>query len=352
MPTVYDVARLAGVSTATVSRVMRGSDLVRPVTRDRVLAVIEEVGFVPDASAQGLSRRRKEIIGLVALERGVSETDIERDGLLFVDMVVHAVEAVLRGTDTSLLLSFGPSGEQFHNRIRALSGKVDGLLVVEDALGPVQLRALARRLPVVAIAASPGDSDLDVVRVDNPAGMRAMAGHLTADHSYRRLGFAGGPPDAPDAVERLAAFSSAVRDVPGCTVDVVPGGDFSEASGRTAARVLLGREAIPEAVACANDQMAIGVMRELQRSGIRVPEDVAVTGFDNIFPGRVVEPPLTTVGQPVRDLGARAAARLMERIEGSTEPPRAETLPTELVVRRSCGCPPGDQAPDGPLGGR
>jgi LacI family transcriptional regulator len=77
-----------------------------------------------------------------------------------------------------------------------------------------------------------------------------------------------------------------------------------------------------------------------------------VTGFDNIFPGRVVEPPLTTIGQPVRDLGARAAARLLERIEGSTEPPRAETLPTELVLRRSCGCPPGDQAPDGPLGGR
>jgi LacI family transcriptional regulator len=140
----------------------------------------------------------------------------------------------------------------------------------------------------------------------------------------------------------VAAFSSAAHSVPGCTVDVVPGGDFSEASGRTAARVLLGREAIPEAVACANDQMAIGVMRELQRSGIRVPADVAVTGFDNVYPGRVVEPPLTTVGQPVRDLGVRAAARLLERIEGATEPPRAETLPTELVIRRSCGCPPAE----------
>jgi LacI family transcriptional regulator len=349
MPTVYDVARLAGVSTATVSRVMRGSDLVRPVTRDRVLAVIEEVGFVPDASARGLSRRRKEIIGLVGLERGVNETDIERDGLLFVDLMVHAVEAVLRGTDTSLLLSFGPSGEPFAGRIRALSGKVDGLLVVEDVLSPAQLRALARRLPVVAIAASPGETGWDVLRVDNPAGMRAMAGHLTGAHGYRRLGFVGGPPDAPDAVDRLGAFSSAAHSVPGCTVDVVPGGDFSEASGRTAARVLLGREAIPQAVACANDQMAIGVMRELQRSGIRVPEDVAVTGFDNVFPGRLVEPPLTTVGQPVRDLGVRAAARLLERIEGATEPPRAETLPTELVLRRSCGCPaPGAGADDPP----
>jgi len=339
MPTVYDVARLAGVSTATVSRVMRGSDLVRPDTRARVLAVIDEVGFVPDASAQGLSRRRKDIIGLVALERGVDETGIERDGLLFVDQLVHAVEAVLRGTGCSLLLSFGRNGEPFQGRIRALSGKVDGLLVVEDAMPAAQLRALSRRLPVVAIAASPGEGGLDAVRVDNAGGMQALAAHLATGHGYRRLGFAGGPPDAPDAVERLAAFAAAARARPDCTVDVVSGGDFSEASGRTAARVLLSREAVPEAVACANDQMAIGVIRELQRSGIRVPADVAVTGFDNIFPGRVVDPPLTTVGQPFRELGARATTRLLERIAGSEAQPCADVLPTELVIRRSCGCP-------------
>jgi LacI family transcriptional regulator len=339
MPTGYDVARLAGVSTATVSRVMRGSDLVRRDTRERVLAVIDEVGFVPDASAQGLSRRRKEIIGLVALERGVTETDIERDGLLFVDQIVHAVEAVLRGTECSLLLSFGPSGEAFRSRIRALSGKVDGLLVIEDTMPPAQLRALARRLPVVAIAAGPGEGVLDAIRVDNAEGTRALAAHLVTAHGYRRLGFVGGPADAPDAVERLAAFGTAVRGHPQCTVDIVPGGDFSEASGRTAARVLLGREAVPEAIACANDQMAIGVMRELQRSGIRVPGDVAVTGFDDIFPGRVVDPPLTTVAQPFRELGARAAGRLLERIEGSEAAPRVDVLPTEPVIRRSCGCP-------------
>jgi LacI family transcriptional regulator len=120
---------------------------------------------------------------------------------------------------------------------------------------------------------------------------------------------------------------------------VVPGGDFSEASGRTAARVLLGREAVPEAVACANDQMAIGVMRELQRSGIRVPADVAVTGFDNIFPGGIVDPTLTTVGQPFRELGRRAAARLLERIAGSEAVPHAEVMTTSLLIRRSCGFP-------------
>jgi len=341
MTTVYDVARLAGVSTATVSRVMRGSDLVRPDTRERVLAVIEEVGFVPDASAQGLSRRRKEIIGLVALERGVDETDIEQTGLLFVDQLVHAVEAVLRGTECSLLLSFGRNGEHFQQRIRALSGKVDGLLVVEEALPATALRSLSRRLPIVVIAGTADEAGVDAIRVDNAGGMRAVAAHLAVGHGYRRLGFAAGPPDAPDAVERLAAFSGAVRDVPDASVDVVPGGDFSEASGRRAAAILLGREALPQALACANDQMAIGAMREFQRCAIRVPQDVAVTGFDDIFPGRIVDPPLTTVGQPFRELGSLAAARLIERIQGSEAPARTETLHTELAVRRSCGCPGG-----------
>ena len=99
MTTVYDVARLAGVSTATVSRVVRGSDLVHPETRQRVLVVIEQLGFVPDGSAQGLSRRRKDIIGLVALERGLDEIDIEHNSLLFVDQIVHAAEAVLRPSE-------------------------------------------------------------------------------------------------------------------------------------------------------------------------------------------------------------------------------------------------------------
>jgi LacI family transcriptional regulator len=134
--TVYEVADRAGVSTATVSRVIHGSNLVHPDTRERVLAVIEELGYVPDGSAQGLSRRRKDIIGLAALERGVTEVGIEKTSPLFMDELVHAVESVLRGTDCSLLLTFGPAGEPFQRRIRSLSGKVDGLLVAEEVMPP------------------------------------------------------------------------------------------------------------------------------------------------------------------------------------------------------------------------
>jgi LacI family transcriptional regulator len=338
MTTVYDVARLAGVSTATVSRVVRGSDLVHPETRQRVLGVIEQLGFVPDGSAQGLSRRRKDIIGLVALERGLDEIDIEHNSLLFVDQIVHAAEAVLRPSECSLLLALGRGGEQFQQRVRSLSGKVDGLLIAEDVMPGDQLRALARRVPVVLIAGPRDERELDVIAVDNASGIQALVTHLTGTHACRRLCFVSGPADAPDARERLAAFGKTVIQTPGCAADPVIHGDFSEASGSAAARVRLARESLPEAVACANDQMAIGVLREFQEAGIRVPGAVAVTGFDDIYPSRMVTPSLTTVSQPLRELGTLATVRLLDRIEGSAAPRLSRVLPTHLVVRASCGC--------------
>jgi LacI family transcriptional regulator len=341
--TVYDIARQAGVSTATVSRVVHGSDLVRPETRQRVVDVIERLGFVPDASAQGLSRRRKDVIGLVAPERGADEIDIERSSLLYVDEIVHAVEGVLRGSEVSLLLSFGPRGEPFQRRIWSLSGKVDGLLMAEDVLPPGQLAALARRVPVVMIAGPADVADLDSFAVDNAGGVRAAVSHLASVHGYRRLCFVGGPADSPDARQRLAAFGEVVSAAQGCTAGSPIYGDFSEASGSAAARSLLSRPGLPEAVACANDQMAIGLLREFRRAGISVPGDVAVTGFDDIYPSRMTDPPLTTVSQPLRDLGTRAARRLLDRVDSGALPATAEVLPTRLVIRGSCGCPaPGE----------
>jgi LacI family transcriptional regulator len=341
MVTVYDIARQAGVSTATVSRVVHGSDLVRPETRRRVAEVIERLGFVPDASAQGLSRRRKDIIGLVALERGADEIDIERSSLLYVDEIVHAVEGVLRGSEVSLLLSFGPRGESFQRRIRSLSGKVDGLLMAEDVLPRGELAALARRVPVVLIA-GPADvaevADVDTIAVDNASGIRAVVSHLASTHGYRRLCFVGGPADSPDARQRLAAFGEVVRTTPRCTAGPPIHGDFSEASGSEAGRTLLARPRLPEAVVCANDQMAIGVLREFQRARVSVPGDVALTGFDDVYPSRLVDPPLTTVSQPVREIGTRAARRLLARIEDRALPPQTQVLPASAVIRASCGC--------------
>jgi LacI family transcriptional regulator len=336
MTTVYDVARVAGVSTATVSRVIRGSTLVNPDTRDRVLAVIEALGFVPDANAQGLSNRRKDIIGFAALERGGGEMDIEQNSVLFTDQIVHSAESVIRGTGYSLLLTFGSGGAEFEQRVRALSGKVDGLLVAEEVMAIGDLRALAKKIPVVVIAGRHDETQLDVVAADNATGMKALVAHLINEHQYRGLCFVTGPKDAPDARERQRAFEGALSN--GAVIDQVIHGDFSAGSGAAAARILLDRRQLPEAVVCANDQMAIGVLREFQKAGIRVPADVALTGFDDVYPSRLVDPPLTTVRQPVRDLGIRAAQRLLVKIGQPTLPARAEILPTSAVIRASCGC--------------
>jgi LacI family transcriptional regulator len=206
-------------------------------------------------------------------------------------------------------------------------------------LPPGQLAALARRTPVVLIAGPADPAGLDTVAVDNEGGIRAVVSHLASVHGYRRLCFVGGPADSPDARQRLAAFGEAVRAIPGCTADAPLHGDYSEASGSAAGRALLARPGLPDAVACANDQMAVGLLRELRRAGVAVPGGVAITGFDDIYPSRMTDPPLTTVSQPLRELGRRATHLLLDRVGSGPLPPVAEVLPTHLVVRGSCGCP-------------
>lgn len=345
MTTVYDVARAAAVSTATVSRVLHHQDRVGPETRERVLKMIAELGFVPNAAAQSLSRRRRDLIGLVVVERDLDTPfDIEETSLLYPDLIVRGAEYALRDTGSSLLLAFLSSNEATFGRIRSLSAKVDGLLISEGILPEASLEELARRVPIVVLAGQYEGGGLDVVAVDNVAGIGALVAHLIDAHSCRRLHFIAGPPDAPDARQRFEGFRAVVASHRGARIVGTGQGDFSERSGARAARDLLAfpaAVALPEAVVCANDQMAVGLIRELEAAGVSVPGQVAVVGFDDLYPSRLLNPPLTTVRQPMRELGTRGVARLLERIANPTQPSRVEVLPTELVIRASCGCPVG-----------
>lgn len=348
--TLYDVAREAGVSTATVSRVVHGHDRVRPSTRQRVLEVIEALGYVPDGAAQSLSRRRKEVIGLVSLESRSPESDVEQTSLLFVEEVLRGVEASLSEIAWSLLILFVQAGDSAYQRLQSLSGKVDGLLIAEGIVSSQQLARLAARLPIGLIAGSPDEPDVDVVDADNRAGTKALVGHLVEHHAMTRLFYVAGPADAPDARARRSAFEEVLAEHPGATLAGSFEGRFSAISGQLAAQEILAgpRSELPDAVVCGNDQMAIGAMRELIAGGLRVPGDVAVVGFDDIYPGIVIAPSLTTVHQPMRLLGERACSRLLERIADPSLPSRVELLPTELVVRESCGCTnPGRSAQSG-----
>ncbi len=367
MVTLYDVARQAGVSIATVSRVLHGLQPVRESTATRVRAAIEELGYVPDGAAQSLARNRKDVIGLVAVEHmGLQPTQfdyaIESMSLLYYDEVMRGVEARIRDRDWSLLITYlredeagGPLGslstgdtvpsedEPVLPRLLRLSGKVDGLLIGEGVVPESALARLAKRLPVVIIAGDTGMRSADVVAADNWSGAHALVIHLVVDHGKRRLFHIDGPPTAPDAKMRRLALQDVIAGLPATSLVGASSGRFSVRSGADAAEQMLadfGRD-LPDAIVCANDQMAIGVLRTLDAHAIRVPEDIAVVGFDDIYHATLSNPPLTTVRQPTRGIGERACERLIERIADPTLRPTVELLPTELVIRSSCGCPPG-----------
>jgi LacI family transcriptional regulator len=357
--TLYDVARYAGVSIATVSRVLHGQGPVRDSTRARVRAAIDELGYVPDGAAQSLARNRKDVIGLVCVEHtGLKpdQYDIESMSLLFYDEVMRGVEARIREHSWSLLVTFVredeklgiplPEDEPVQSRLFTLSGKVDGLLIGEGVVPPPVVTELAGRLPVVVVAGDTAQRGADVVSADNWSGAHALVTHLVAEHGRRRLFHVDGPATAPDAQARRLAMQSVIGTHPGMVLSGSYSGRFTVRSGEEAAERLLraGGGPLPDAIVCANDQMAIGVLRTLAAHRIRVPEDIAVVGFDDIFPASLCDPPLTTVHQPMRKIGERACDRLIERIADPSLRPRIELLPAELVLRSSCGCPPGTMA--------
>jgi LacI family transcriptional regulator len=340
--TLYDVAREAGVSTATVSRVVHGQQRVSPSTRQRVLAVIDALGYVPDSAAQSMVLRRKEVIGLVAVEPRSPDTEIEHEGLLFVEEVLRGVESSLTQIGWSVLISVRRAADNTGalRWLQKISAKVDGLLIVEGIDSSENLARLASRTPIVLVSGSPDEPYADVIGADNRAGSRALLSHLIEQHGCRRLFYVAGPAEAPDARERRSAFDEALARYPGVQLAGSFEGRFATIGGQLAVREILAgpRGELPDAIVCANDQMAIGVMLELRSAGIRVPADVAVAGFDNIHLGALFTPALTTVHQPTRLLGERACALMLDRIAEPGLPRRVERLPTRLVVRESCGC--------------
>ena len=340
--TLHDVARQAGVSTATVSRVVHGHDRVHPSTRQRVLGVIEALGYVPDSAAQSMVRKRKEVIGLVAIESRGPDTDIEQDGLLFMEEVLRGVESPLSQVGWSVLISVLRSADRadaFH-WLQKISAKVDGMLIAEGIVPSPQLARLAARIPITLVAGLAEEPHADVIHADNRAGTEALVCHLVEQHGTTRLYYVAGPPEAPDARERRSVFEQALARYQGVRLEGCFEGRFAAVSGQQAVRELLAtrRHELPDAIVCGNDQMAIGAMRELHTAGLRVPADIAVAGFDDMHLGSLLSPTLTTVRQPMRLLGERGCAMLLDRIADPTLPRRVERLATTLVVRESCGC--------------
>jgi len=342
-PTIYDVAAKAGVSTATVSRALNSLSSVRPSTAAKVMAAMEELEFVPNVVARGLSSGKHWILGLVFMRAEVdgSVLGVEEASLLYTDIVIRGAESRAAEHGYSLLLS---SADESHpsgmTSLLSLTGTVDGLILLDRVLKDDDVAYLSRRIPVVLLAGR-GDSPSAVtVRVDNEQAMRSLAEHLIDVHHVKSVGFVSGSNESPDSVARANAFRGAITTLGGTFDDVnMLESDWTSAGGEDAMQQRIKLDApLPEAFVCANDQTAVGVIYALGASGLKVPDDVIVTGFDDITLTRYFNPSLTTIRQSGSILGEVAIDALVAMLDDTKDVKRTITLPTELVVRGSCGC--------------
>jgi LacI family transcriptional regulator len=329
MSTIKDVAREAGVSVATVSRVFNNSAVVSDVTRRTVRDVAERLNYWPNGAARSLITNRTQAIGV-----------------MLPDLFGEFYSEILRGMDWTarkaglhlLVSSSHADADELVAGLRATRGRIDGLIVMTpDVDAGAALRARAADQPLVLIDPGSGFESVDTVTIANQSGASAIVAHL-ASLGHRRVATITGPARNADARQRLDGYRAALR---AAGVEIPPGyeipGDFTEPSGYAAGARLLALDPRPTAVFAANDYMAIGVMGALSDAHVRVPEDIAVGGFDDIAMARYLNPPLTTVHVDAYRLGERAVELLLDPRSRPGRRVRHEVLATTLVVRSSCG---------------
>lgn len=327
---IKDVARRAGVSVATVSRALAGSDLVRAETAERIRTVARELRYVPHNGARSLATNRTNTVGVLL-------PDLHGE---FFSELMRGLDRAARSRGYHLLVSgFHNDRGEVESVLRTTRGRVDGvILMAPDADVRALRRELVETLPTVLLNCRAEDAGCDSFDVDNVGGAMAVVRHLAA-LGHRRIAMVTGPPTNHDAAERLRGFRRAVAEL---GLEAEPGleiaGDFTEHSGRLAAAALLALDPRPGAVFAANDDMAIGLVAGLREAGVALPDEVAVAGFDDIPYARFITPPLTSVRIDITELGERAMARLLDVIQKPGGRQGAHhTLPASLVARASCG---------------
>lgn len=331
MVTLRDVAREAGVSIKTVSRVVNREPLVNEATAARVADAVERLGYRPNELARALKGQRSRTIALVI-------DDVSNP---FMATCAQAIEAVARKRGHALILC------DSHADLRMESGyvglltqrRVDGLLIVPARGHDANLKGEQEAgLPVVAFDRPAEGIRADSVLVQNRAGTRKATEHLI-DHGHERIAFVGDVRHFYTARKRLEGYKEAMGAAGLEPLHALDAHTIEQGEGAT--KGFLDAPGPPTALFTANILTTLGALRAIEDLGLRIPEDVAVIGFDDFELAHVLRPRFTLVRQPAAELGRRAAQMLFDRLDGLAGPnPRRLVLPTELVVRESCGCPP------------
>ncbi|GAA4187972.1 LacI family DNA-binding transcriptional regulator [Streptosporangium oxazolinicum] len=326
--TIYEVAQRAGVSIATVSRALRNTGPVAAGTREKVLRAIQELSFTPSRLGVSLAQGRHAANGIVFPDLS---------GPYFAEVLL-GYEEVASDLGRSVLILSTRGRAAVQDLVRDLAGRVDGMVIFGRTVEDAVVDEIARsRTPLVLLARDPVEW-ADAVSSENTASAEALTTHLLG-HGYSTFALAGDD-DRGDVTQRWTGVRRVLSGHGIRPPEPLPC-ELTVEGGYAAGRTLLGGGAgdgrRPRAVICADDQVALGVILAAEELGLDVPGDVAVTGWDDIMAARHARPALTTVRQPMRLLGARAARALDELIKGTRTVPNSEILPTQLIVRSSCG---------------
>jgi LacI family transcriptional regulator len=324
---IREVARLADVSPATVSRVLNGSTTVDPERRRRIEEVVQRVDYRPNRLARNMRRQQAEMIGVVV-------SDIENPH--FSEAVRVVEDAAYRAGYRVLLCNTDETAAKQRTYLEMLADErvLAAIVSPADTDGSGVEALLGLGIPVVAFDRVIDDPRTDAVTCDNVAGLRRLTEHLLW-LGHTRIAYVGGRPDVETGAERLEGYLEAMRAA-GRVPFAVDGG-FRVEGAEQAVGTLLEHAAPPEALIVANNQMTLGALRAIRRAGLRVPHDLALGGVDDPPWAALVDPPLTTLAQPVRQMAETAMRLALERVEGGRSEPRRVVLPLELRVRASCG---------------
>jgi LacI family transcriptional regulator len=327
--TIRDVARKAGVSTSTVSRVLNDTCPVDERKRVRVLAAVEELGYSPDPAARTLLGKRTGALGVL----------LPFVGAEFFSEFLTGLDEAAQAKDFFLIISTSHrDAEEFRAAMHALERRVDGMIVMAPELnGDASLVARSGRR-LVFVNTYVEDGSFNVINFDNFGGSFDVTKHLL-ESGHRDIALIKGPIEAKDARERTRGYRAAmaefgIRD----TSDLEFQGEYTQEAGYLAMRTLLsGDRTRPSAVVCANDYCAMGALRALNEAGVAIPDEMAIAGFDGITSGQYTQPSLTSVRVPMHAIGNRAIERLIELIDTGDESSRQEIIPVEIVLRASTG---------------
>ena len=329
-PSIADVAQKAGVSIATVSRVLNGKSPVLEATAQRVREAVAELAYVPHAAARTLASRRTFTLGLLLPEIG---------GVFF-QPLLRGVEAGVREAGFDLLIHTTQTLEKNAPRRTLAEHNTDGLLVFTGSLDERELTRLNKiGFPVVLLhQAPPRDLVIPYITIQNQAGARKIVEHLITVHNCRRIVFLRGPQDQEDSAWREKGYRAALKahKIP-FDAALIRQGDFNRDISQDSIQKILAEGMKFDSVFTCDDESAIGTLLGLRQAGLKVPEQIAVAGFDDSLFANTLIPPLTTVRAPTEQVGWQAVQQLVRIIQGEEVEARL-VLPTELVIRQSCGC--------------